>query len=373
MPSPRNPTNWFSKFFESLYFFIALSELFYGSFTTFLSKLISIKTESAWTNLFVISMCGFLTITLVYSIWWQINEQKPSFNSGRIHAWLQGILRYFLAYQISVYGFAKLLKTQFAVSYSRNDIPVGNLSGFDLTWNYFGYDHTFAVILGLIQIGGSFMLLFKQTRLMGVFILLPVMVNIVLINVFYHIAAGAFIMSLILTFGLIYLLLLRWNDIKALFLSHPVKLPVGLWGYGKLLLKLLTITAAFLTIYSYIANDPPSSVLTGKWKVQEFKRNGKLVDLTKWQDSTGLWENIYIEERGKIVLSSNPYVFDESSAVTAGYSYDAKGNKLVLFLNGIINKTDTEVMAISHYDGKKMEWSRVFNGDTAQYKLTKAE
>jgi hypothetical protein len=46
-----------------------------------------------------------------------------------------------------VYGFAKILKTQFAVSYLRNDTPAGQLNGFELTWNYFGHSYWLAVII----------------------------------------------------------------------------------------------------------------------------------------------------------------------------------------------------------------------------------
>jgi hypothetical protein len=127
------------------------------------------------------------------------------------------MLRYWLALEIATYGFAKILKTQFARSYIRENTPVVQLNGFELTWNYFAHSYPLAVIIGLLQIGGAILLLFRRTTLFGVVILLPIMLNIVLINLFYHIAAGAFMNSVLFTLGLLYLLLLRRSALRSAY------------------------------------------------------------------------------------------------------------------------------------------------------------
>jgi hypothetical protein len=58
------------------------------------------------------------------------------------------------------------------------ETPIGDLSGFWLTWTYYGFSSTMALILGWTQVAGCVLILFRATRLVGVFILLPVMVNI---------------------------------------------------------------------------------------------------------------------------------------------------------------------------------------------------
>ena len=45
--------------------------------------------------------------------------------------------------------------------------------------------------LPILQLGGCLLLLYRRTRLLGVMILLPVMSNILFINVFYGINPGA--------------------------------------------------------------------------------------------------------------------------------------------------------------------------------------
>lgn len=49
------------------------------------------------------------------------------------------ILRYVVAFLVITYGFAKLNGSQFTILDSELDKPMGQVSGFWLTWYYFGY------------------------------------------------------------------------------------------------------------------------------------------------------------------------------------------------------------------------------------------
>jgi len=60
-------------------------------------------------------------------------------NWRKIHFYLHTFCRYFLATIIISYAFAKILGTQFTSQPSTYDKPVGLLSGFELTWYYYGY------------------------------------------------------------------------------------------------------------------------------------------------------------------------------------------------------------------------------------------
>ncbi|HVW94960.1 MAG TPA: hypothetical protein VHA56_03245 [Mucilaginibacter sp.] len=280
-------------------------------------------------------------------------------------------MRYFIAYEVAVYGFAKILKTQFAASYSRSDMPVGSLSGLELTWNYFGHSYTYAVILGVCQIGGAVLLMFRRTTLAGVFVLLPVMVNVVLINMFYHISAGAFTNSIIITVGLIYLLLLRWPDIKKLFFGEARHMqfkiiPVGL----KLSVRLIILTLAFYNIYQYVAAAKPSA-FTGKWNVESVSNNGRSVALGPWKNDFLVWRTVYMENSGRVGLSFNPYVYDLSNTNWGDYTYDPKKHHLLIIYPGFSAQSDTCVVTVSHYDGNKMQWNLTHNYDTLEYRLSK--
>lgn len=143
--------------------------------------------------------------------------------SDNLKQTINRIIRFNVAFMICMYGFAKIFKTQFTVNPVIYETPIGDLSGHMLTWFYFGYSYTFALIIAIGQIGGSVLLLFERTRLLGTTILLPIMLNIVFVNLFYDIAIGALLNSLIFTICLVYLLFLNYEDLKKVFLPPPTK------------------------------------------------------------------------------------------------------------------------------------------------------
>jgi len=93
-------------------------------------------------------------------------------------------LRYFCAFMLYMYGVSKLMHLQFNMSAQLAHRPIGSLNGYQLTWFYYGYSRVYAWILGLTQVAGATLLLFRKTTLLAAVTMLPVMANILLINVF---------------------------------------------------------------------------------------------------------------------------------------------------------------------------------------------
>ncbi|HKV92148.1 MAG TPA: hypothetical protein VJW20_06345 [Candidatus Angelobacter sp.] len=122
-------------------------------------------------------------------------------------------LRYLSAFLLFAYGFAKLVGRQFHVPPEMALRPVGSLSGYQLAWFYYAYSHTYEVILGLVEVAGGTLLLFRKTALLGAALMLPVMTNIWMINVFYVIGLGAMCTS---TFIFASMLAVLWHHRHAL-------------------------------------------------------------------------------------------------------------------------------------------------------------
>lgn len=91
--------------------------------------------------------------------------------------------RYYAAYTLLGYGFAKVMGAQFTVLDSQLAKPMGDVSGFWLTWYYFGYSVAYSSLVAWAQIIGAVLLCFRRTALAGALLLLPVMVNVVGIDV----------------------------------------------------------------------------------------------------------------------------------------------------------------------------------------------
>lgn len=97
-------------------------------------------------------------------------------------------LRYLAAFLLLSYGLAKLDGVQFAISTEQLDRPMGAVSGFWLTWYYYGYSHVYAEILGSIQLLSGSLFLFRRTALLAAMITTPVVLNIFLIDIFFRIS-----------------------------------------------------------------------------------------------------------------------------------------------------------------------------------------
>jgi hypothetical protein len=123
-------------------------------------------------------------------------------------------LRYFCAFMLYMYGISKLLHLQFNMQSQLARQAVGSLTGYQLTWFYFGFSRVYASILGLTQVFGATLLLFRKTTLLGTLVMLPVIANILLINMFIMVNDyGPYLIS-----GLICasLLIILWHQRAAL-------------------------------------------------------------------------------------------------------------------------------------------------------------
>jgi len=155
-------------------------------------------------------------------------------------------LRYLSAFLLFTYGLSKLLGRQFTLPPEMALRPVGSLSGYQLAWFYYSYSHLYAVILGLIQLAGGALLLFRKTALLGAALMLPVMTNILMINVFFFIAWGALFTS---AFILTSMLAVLWHDRHALlgvFWTHQAGEPANVRRYYRITAALVVLLVVIL-------------------------------------------------------------------------------------------------------------------------------
>lgn len=365
-------SNWFTKFVECLFAAVAVTNSLAIIFELLPKAILAKLGEGFFEWSMVVEIAVAVLFALIYSIYWHKKEIAKTIKSGVRHAWFRGVLRYWLAFDIATYGFAKILKTQFAQSFHRDDTLVGSLNGFNLTWNYFAHSYTMAVIIALCQIGGAILLLFRKTTLLAVTILLPIMVNILLINVFYNIAAGAFLNSVLFTLGLSYLLMLRWHDLKNIFIHSVSNLPKVGYGWFRWAAKFFCIAAAFGLIYSFVAKNQKCT-MQGKWKVDALIRNHDTIKENAWLSDSTAWKTVYIEDRGGLLLCPNPYLYDDNRSQWADYEYDSTKHNLQLIFWDATKPTDTVQVAVNNYTGKKMQWKTVLHKDTLQFNLTKVK
>lgn len=314
-------------------------------------------------------------IGVVLFLIWNRQEKKWGHISLTLPGILQGFIRWWLAFQISLYGFAKILKTQFHSVPYRYDMPVGDLSGFSLTWFYYGYSYPLAVIIGLIQIAGSILLLFRSTTLIGVIMLLPVMVNIILINGFYHISPGAFLNSVVYTVALSYLIGLDFPRLKEAISGYRnTLLPVKLKSpWTKNLLRITPVALALGGILFVVLDEKSDTVLYGAYQVDSFKRNEQLMPTDAWVRDSTVFSKVYFSGPQGCAFSPNPYRYKPQESLRGDYQFDEKNKQLdvVYYYGAHEDIVDSVTYTVTDHTPNRMTLKGIWNRDTLEMKLTR--
>ena len=363
-----NNTTWFSKFSLS---FLAIV----GATNTALFIILPLLPYKISQFIFPV---GFLALGLAilfsigFSVYWHKKENKGTFNSIPYISWLSTLLRYWMAFLLLDFGFQKIFEVNFNYSYHINDSLASVLTGPELTWKYYGFSYGLAVILAFFQIIGAILLLFKRTTLLGITILLPVMLNIVLINVFYSIGPITLFTSILITLGLVHLFLQQKVDIIQFFNQYKNRLPSIGNNFSRSIARVLCILIPLLFVIYYNYDVHLSKKYFGKWKVTSMIRNGKLVKENQWQQDTLAWKTIYIEERGKMYYCPNPYMYVDSTSLFMKCHHDDKEqNFKVIFYEKNPKKPDTIPVQINNFGNNSMQWKMILYKDTIQIELKK--
>jgi hypothetical protein len=188
-------------------------------------------------------------------------------------------LRYSAAFGFLLYGFAKLWGAQFTILDSELDKPMGHVSGFWLTWYYFGYSRIFGGTIALAQIGGAVLLMFRKTTLLGACALLPVISNIVLIDLCYRIDPGATFVALYLLAAVAGVLFVHREDLFEIFWRQNT-LPERSAGRGvtagawAVRVAMVAGLCAFAYWTANFNNRLPTPI-DGAWEVTSIKSAGQ--------------------------------------------------------------------------------------------------
>lgn len=118
---------------------------------------------------------------IIYLIGKKINYPKGT-------NWLMVILRYFLAYNMLMYGYAKIFCLQFGpIGEYALDSTYGNGSPMGLLWNFMGYSQGYTMFTGFLEFIGGVLLLSRRTQTIGALTTFGVMLNVFMLNMCYDV------------------------------------------------------------------------------------------------------------------------------------------------------------------------------------------
>jgi len=142
------------------------------------------------------------------------------FNWNRI---FEIVCRWYVFIFLNFYGIGKIMGGQF---YRKNQLPeevanttIAQASAYELAWSFMGYSFFYILFIGVSQIIGAWMLLWNRTKLLGVMILFPIMVNIIVFDIIFLDVKDALVNAIIYFLMLIYILYFNKAKIMESFIT----------------------------------------------------------------------------------------------------------------------------------------------------------
>ncbi|GAB3260712.1 hypothetical protein GCM10027347_25220 [Larkinella harenae] len=135
--------------------------------------------------------------------------------------YLELAARYYVFLILNLYGWAKTIGHQFFrpghFPADVASIPLAEANGFQLAWTFFGYSTGYIVFIGLSQVVGAWLLLWEKTKLIGTVLLLPILLNIIVVDLAYQISVGALTVASTCLVLLVLILWLNQSVLRAVF------------------------------------------------------------------------------------------------------------------------------------------------------------
>lgn len=254
-----------------------------------------------WIPIGILSMVPLLCIisAVIYLIIWQSRKT----NNPATLAFLQGLIRFGVAFDLASFGWEKIFHLQLVMPQSKLELPYGSFTPSDLFWTFFSHSYLFGCIIAGFQIVGALLLLFRRTRLLGVFVLLPILTNILLMDIFYQIGASVVVHTSIMMLGTLYFLFIEFDRLKQFFFFAKDQLPaVTLSKYFKIAIRLSIIYIPLLLIAMH-GNPDMHPQLTGKYEVKQLRMNQQTLYRVGCGDS--ILTVIYFDIRNICVFEFN--------------------------------------------------------------------
>ena len=216
----------------------------------------------------------------------QVASSKSSWLAGA-NTVLRNIVHYLLAVGMMLFGMSKFFNYQFQLPAWVYAKPLAEIGGFGLTWAFLGYQPWFQCLLGILELVPAVLLLLSRTRRVGAILLLPMLLNVALMNYaldFWqttnHIGTVFLVMNL-------YLLACDWpvwREIVKQLMCHPAS--PSRWRLVEFAGPLLIVpgTAAFLFSQVSAVQSPLVDFIgdrqinrAGTWAIRQITLDGRIL------------------------------------------------------------------------------------------------
>lgn len=314
------------RFFACYFFFYCMSNQFVLSFAFeavwqkivpwFAANVLGLEEEAKYAltgsgdSLYnYVSVLLYAIVSLIATLIWSIlDRNRPNYEKGL--QWLIVLIRYYLIYQMILYGLAKVFYMQFQPPrFARLIQPYGDSSPMGLLWTFMGFSKGYTVFAGLGEVMGGLLLLFRRTVTLGAILILGVMGNVMAMNFFYDVPVKLLSSHIVLMAA--FLLALDAKRLWNVFIVNepaPAKEIVPLFKdkdyiKAKNIIKWLLVAAGLgFFIFTSISQlkvwgpNAPKPPLYGLYETKHFEVNGDTIqplmtDSTRWRYLAIDWKN----------------------------------------------------------------------------------
>lgn len=159
----------------------------------------------------------------------------------------ENAISWIVVFAMFVYGSAKIFQFEDSTGI---DKTVSEMTGMELMWAFYGYSKAFAITIGIFEIFGGLLILFKKTRIIGCLFTSAILVNIIFQDIFYSVHLGALRAAILYQ---ILILIIVWLNKEKLIRSLKILLESKKIEQSKIKLFLKLVIAFLLFVVFRIA------------------------------------------------------------------------------------------------------------------------
>jgi hypothetical protein len=361
---PTDPV-WWGKLFSVKTFFAFLNSL-----TGVRANFFKLDTESGRWGLGAYVSWGIALLVALAgaAIWTLIARKSKRTQYNNLYYWLRVIVRYRIAIGIIAFGFLKFYPMQMPTpSISNLDTNFGDYNTYKIYWQVVGVSLWYEVVLGIVEILGGILVLFRQTTALGAVLVGGVLYNIAHANIAYdggvHVYSSLFVLfsAFVLLPYIPYLwkLLIKGESVTPRYYYPKLakkwqRITFHSAKYGVIFIFTILFGILRYDVHYHVGQlkepiTPGLKDAAGYYNVTEFRLNNKVLpysplDSVRWQSAVfEKWSTLVYKVNKPFAISlqngtPNPKDVDRSyelAGIAGGrrflfYTANAKKHKLIL-------------------------------------------
>jgi hypothetical protein len=255
--------------------------------------------DTTWV--FVWHLLALVLAIIGTAIWTALDRRRTAY--PRLAAGAIVVLRYYLAFILLSYGFAKLTQFPPPDPY-RLDQRVGDMSPMGMLWTFMGSSQPYSLFGGCAEALGGVLLLWRRASVAGALVAIAAMTNVVALNFFYDVPVKLFSTQLLVI--AIVIVLPHARRLIAAVLGHATaEVPPRPRRSRRLERARLAAKVLLLVSFAYQLHEevgmsleyrtPAPHELHGVWVVEQFVLDG--IARPPLTTDAERWHKVYLAKR----------------------------------------------------------------------------